>query len=161
MRELNKISKKDFLKLNEKDIMFITNPGRMGDEDGSTFVLKNGNEFIIYRISGWMYPNKEEKDEYKISMEDAFRQFPMWYETWEHSDDENYKGKYKHLYMGFGNGLSVDNTIYSEFEPYLNNLVKEYLEMVGAKEERTYAAIYNVWPQALIEMANDKKMIIK
>ena len=36
----NKISKKDFLYINEEDVMFITNPGRMGDEDGSTFIIK-------------------------------------------------------------------------------------------------------------------------
>ena len=78
--EVNKISKSEFIKLNEKNLMFITNPGRMGDEDGSTFIIKHGNE-------------------------------------------EEYKGKYKYLYMGFGNGLSIDNSIYSEFEPYLNNKV--------------------------------------
>ena len=27
----NKISKEDFFKINEDDVMFITNPGRMGD----------------------------------------------------------------------------------------------------------------------------------
>ncbi len=50
--ETNKISKKEFLKLNENDLMFITNPGRMGDEDGTTFIIKHGNEFNIYRIDG-------------------------------------------------------------------------------------------------------------
>ena len=31
-----RISRDDFFKIDEKDVMFITNPGRMGDEDGST-----------------------------------------------------------------------------------------------------------------------------
>lgn len=48
----NKISKEEFLKLNEDDIMFITNPGRMGDEDGSTFIVKQENKFIMYRVDG-------------------------------------------------------------------------------------------------------------
>jgi len=48
----NEISKTDFLKLNEDNLMFITNPGRMGDEDGTTFIIKNGNVVTIYRISG-------------------------------------------------------------------------------------------------------------
>ena len=52
-----KISKEDFLKINEDNVMFITNPGRMGDEDGSTFIVKEGNELITYRIDGWLYPN--------------------------------------------------------------------------------------------------------
>ena len=36
--------------------MFITNPGRMGDEDGIAFIIKRGNEFTIYRVDGLMYP---------------------------------------------------------------------------------------------------------
>ena len=31
----NKITKDDFLNINEDDVMFVTNPGRMGDEDAS------------------------------------------------------------------------------------------------------------------------------
>ncbi len=30
----NKISKSEFLKLKEDNLLFITNPGRMGNEDG-------------------------------------------------------------------------------------------------------------------------------
>ena len=41
--EIIKISSDDFFKINEDDLMFITNPGRMGDEDGSTFVVKKDN----------------------------------------------------------------------------------------------------------------------
>ncbi len=36
----NKILKKDFVTLNEDDVMFIINPGSMGDEDGITFIIK-------------------------------------------------------------------------------------------------------------------------
>ena len=159
----NKITKKAFLKLNERDIMFITNPGRMGDEDGTTFIVKNGNEFIIYRINGWMYPNKDEEEKYKISLSDTTKHFPKWLEAWEHGEEKKYKGKYKYLYMGFGNGLCVDNTIYSEFEPYLNKLVNEYLEdsKEEEKESLKYAAIYNVWEEAFIDMMNDKGYSMK
>ena len=66
--ETNKILKSEFVKLNENDLMFITNPGRMGDEDGSTFIIKNNNEFTIYRVDGWMYRKREEKI-WKIYME--------------------------------------------------------------------------------------------
>ena len=52
--KINKISKEEFLNIDEDDIMFITNPGRMGDEDGSSFIVKKNNEFIIYRLSEWM-----------------------------------------------------------------------------------------------------------
>lgn len=32
--------KKEFEKIDENDVIFITHPGRMGDEDGSTFIVK-------------------------------------------------------------------------------------------------------------------------
>ena len=160
---INKISRTEFLKLNEDNVMFITNPGRMGDEDGSTFIIKNNNEFRIYRVDGWMYPNKNEKKEYKISMEETAKQFPKWYKTWENSDKKDYKGKYIYLYMGFGNGLSIDKSIYNIFKNYLNELVKEYLENKKGedKESYKYAAVFDVWEKAFINMINDKNYILK
>ena len=157
----NKITKSEFVKLNEDDLIFITNPGRMGDEDGSTFIIKHENEFTIYRIDGWMYPNYNEKKEFIISMDDATKQFPKWFNTWKHSKEKNYKGKYKYIYMGFGNGLSVDNSIYDEFEPFLDQLVQKEFEKYDDKESMKYATIYNLWQKALINMINDKGYIIK
>ena len=155
----NKISKNDFLTLNEKDLMFITNPGRMGDEDGSTFIIRDGEEFKIYRVNGWMYPSKNEKE--SISLDDTIKQFPEWYEAWEHGNDKNYEGKYKYIYMGFGNGLCVDNSIYNDYEPYLSKLVEEYLSDKEEKESLKYVVIFNVWENAFINMVNDKKLILK
>lgn len=159
--ETNKISKLEFVKLNEKDLMFITNPGRMGDEDVLTFIIKHGNELIIYRVDGWMYRKEGEKEE--ISLDDTINQFPKWLEAWKHGNEKEYNGKYKYLYMGFGNGLSVDNSIYNEFEPFLNNLVDKYLEdkKDEEKEGLKYAAIYNVWEKAFINMVNDKRYVLK
>lgn len=152
----NKISKQEFLKINEKDIMFITNPGRMGDEDGSTFIVKQDNKYKIYRIDGWMYRSIDyNKDEY-ISLEDTKKQFPKWYEAWKNNNNKNYHGKYKYLYMGFGNGLSIDNSIYNEYKPYLDEKVKKYLETKDNKEDLKYAAIYNVWEEAFFNMINNK-----
>ena len=156
--EINKISKEKFLKINEKDVMLITNPGRMGDEDGTTFIIKQSNKYKAYRIDGWMYPINFNKDEY-ISLEDTKKQFPKWHETWKNSNDKNYHGKYKHLYMGFGNGLSIDNSIYNEYVPYLDKKVKEYLETKTNEEKESlkYAAIYNVWEEAFLNMIDNKK----
>ena len=143
------ISKESFLKLNEDDIMFITNPGRMGDEGGSTFVVRKDGNFVKYRVDGWLYRNKEIRDEDYISLNDALKQFPKWHDAWEKGDNS----KYKYLYMGFGNGLSIDNSIYNKYEPYLNKCVEEYLK---DKQEESdgirYAAIYNVWEKAFDEM---------
>ena len=159
--KINKNSKEEFLNIDEDDIMFITNPGRMGDEDGSSFIVKKNNEFIIYRLSEWMYRSKDFNEIKHISLNDALNQFPKWHEAWKNGDDENYHGKYKYLYMGFGNGLSINNSIYNEFKPYLDKKIEEYLKDEEDKEGLKYAAIYNVWEDAFISMANDKKYIIK
>ena len=157
---LNKILKSDFLKLDEGNIMFITNPGRMGDEDGITFVVENKNEFIAYRVSGWMYGSKEKNS---ITLAEAQKQFPKWYEAWENGNNEDYEGKYKHLYMGFGNGLNIDISIYDKFKPYLDEMVKKNLEKypIEERKDRQYVAIFNVWEDALINMANDNNIILK
>ena len=155
--EINKISKSDFLKINEDNVMLITNPGRMGDEDGSTFIVKQGNNFKAYRLNEWMYRSNNFNESNHISLNDAKKQFPKWYETWKNSNNKDYKGKYKYLYMGFGNGLSIDNSIYKEFKPYLDTKVKEYLEGKEDKESLKYAAIYNTWEEAFLNMINNRK----
>ena len=65
--------------------------------------------------------------------------------------------------MGFGNGLSVDNSIYNDFEPYLNNLVEKYLNDSNDEDRESlkYAAIFNVWEKAFINMVNDKGYVLK
>lgn len=156
--EGNLISKSEFIKLNEDDLMFITYPGRMGDVDGSTFIIKYDNEFVVYRVDGFMYSKKG----VDISLDDMLKQFPKWFDVMKYSDDKEYNSKYKYLYMGFGNGLYVDNSIYSEYESYLNNFVEKYLEEYDDKESLKYAAVFNVWMDAFIDMVNDKeyKLII-
>ncbi len=156
--KIHNISKSELAKLNEDDLMFITNPGRMGDEDGSTFIVKHGKELIIYRVDGLLYSK-----EVNILLSDIEKQFPKWFDAWKNSTKKEYKGKYKYLYMGFGNGLCVDNSIFNEYEPYLESLVKEYLlnNCAEAKESLKYAAIFNVWKEAFIKMANDKGYVLK
>jgi hypothetical protein len=158
--ETNKITKEEFLNLKEDDLMFITNPGRMGDEDGSTFIIKKGNEFIIYRVDGWMYPS-EHRDENYISLNDMSKQFPIWFDTWKHFNDKDYKSKYKYVYMGFGNGLSIDDSLYDEYISYLNKLVEEDLKDKEDKESLRYSAIYSLWGKAFINMINNKEYILK
>ena len=100
---LNSIEKYEFCKVFEKinsikeeNVMFITNPGRMYDEDGTTFIIKNDNEFIIYRISGWMYGDRD--DNY-ISLEDTFKIFPEWEKRWHNSQDEQLKNKDEEIFI--------------------------------------------------------------
>ena len=153
--EKNKITKKDFLKLKEEDVIFITNPGRMGDEDGITFIIKDNTEYKIYRIDGLMYGTRDK--EYSISLSDISKKFPKWRETWNNSNNEKYKGKYTYLYMGFGNGLSVDNSIYNTYKPYLDKEVNNYLKGKEDKESLQYAAVMNTWEEAFIDMIDNKK----
>lgn len=150
-----KISKEDFFKINEDNVMFITNPGRMGDEDGSTFIVKEGNELITYRIDGWLYPNNN-KDQ--ISLENMAKQFPKWYKTWKNNEKMKNKGKYTYLYMGFGNGLCIDNSIYKKYEPILNKIVEEDLKdkTEEEKESLKYATIFNTWQKAIVEMIKER-----
>jgi hypothetical protein len=157
--ELNRISREEFLKLKEEDLYFITNPGRMGDEDGSTFIVKENNDYKVYRVDGWMYPSKEKKPSECISLDDMTKQFPKWFDTWKNADNKNYHGKYTFIYMGFGNGLCVDNSIYEAFKANLDEKVEEYLEGEEQKESLKYAAIYNVWQNAFLNMINNKKTL--
>ena len=112
--EYNHITKDDFKKIDEKNVMFITNPGRMGDEDGSYFIVKKGNTFNAYRVSGWMYSNGNTE----ITLDEFSKKFPLWMDMWEKSSENDNNEKYTYIYMGFGNGLSIDNSIYEEFKPY-------------------------------------------
>ena len=145
---LQYISKEDFLKLKEEDVMFISNPGRQGDEDGSTFLIKQGEKCIPYRVDGWMYGPKDGED--YISMEDAFKVFPEWRKAW-YSDDNGDTEKYEYIYMGVGNGLSVDKSIYDKFEPYFKKACKEYADAQGIPED--YPSVtFNSWKKAIIDM---------
>ena len=107
-----------------------------------------------------MYRNRDLKEDEYIPLDDAKKQFPKWHEAWKNGYKEDYKGKYKYLYMGFGNGLSIDNSIYKEFEPFLNKQIEEYLEdkTEAEKEELKYAATFNVWKKAVKEMIKEKKL---
>ncbi len=157
--ELRKISKRDFYNLSEDKLMFITNPGRMGDEDGSTFVIKEGNNYISYRVDGLLYSKLSENnsDNY-ISLEDMYTVFSKWKDSWHnYSKTKKQNGKYIYIYMGFGNGLCVDNSIYNEYKPYLDREVEEYLEKEKDKEALKYAAIYNTWEDAFISMMENRK----
>ncbi len=149
---INRIQKEDFLKINEDDVMFITNPGRMGDEDGLTFIVKHDKDYTIYRLDGFMY----RRNDCNISLDDVKKQFPKWHETWKSADKKNLKGKYHYLYMGFGNGLSVDNYVFDKFKPYLDKMVQEYLEGERDKDSLEYAAVFNVWKEAFLEMVNNE-----
>lgn len=149
----NKISKKDLMNLKEEDVMFITNPGRMGDEDGSTFVIKKDDSFIVYRVDGWMYPNKDDKN--RITIYDMFKAFPKWKDTWDNYCQERYEGKYVYIYMGFGNGLCIDKSIFGEYLPYLQKEVKKNGWDTPINIIDTNPGVAGSWEKALENMINN------
>ena len=153
--EPKKISKEDFFKLKEDDLMFITNPGRMGDEDGTTFIIKKDSNYICYRISGWMYGSKDKKD--YISYSEVLEQFPKWKECLKHfyigDLEKDISDKYRYVYMGYGNGLCVDKNIFNAFYPYLVDERKKELLTIPEKDRKDiseYVLNYNSWKPAFI-----------
>jgi hypothetical protein len=157
--DLQSITRKQFFKLKEKNLLFITNPGRMGDEDGTTFIIKKGLKCIPYRIDGWMYGPKDGKE--YISIDEVFRVFPKWKEAWFNVNAEDRSAdKYNYIDMGFGNGLCVDKRIYDKFESYLKKACEEFAEAEGIDPEHPGVA-YNAWYDAVISMGIINKKYLK
>ena len=152
--DINRINREDFMKLNEDNLMFITSPGRMGDEDGSTFVIKEDNNYKMYRIDGWIYPTNKKKD--NITYEEMRKQFPKWDETLNNMPNDNYNGKYVFIYMGFGNSLCVDKRIYDKYLPYLLEEIKKQNPDIDIKEQIPYHLYYSAWLIALKKMINEE-----
>lgn len=150
MFSLINITKEELNKLNEDNLMFITNPGRMGDEDGSTFIMREGNCLKAYRVSNWMYSTEK----CEVTLEDMQKVFPHWIEAWNNFANENYDGKFKHIYMGFGNGLSVNKDIYNIFEKYLEEEISKKIKEEG-KSTNDYILRYNLWQLAAVKTANE------
>ncbi len=148
--KLNHIKRDDFFNIKEEDVMFITHPGRMGDEDGSTFIIKKENKFIAYRISGWEY----NPDKCEVEYEEMLKAFPEWNEALDHKENENYIGKYKYYYMGFGNILCVDRRISNIFDKHLEETMIK-LAPVYETTLDDYALKYNSWDNAAYETAKE------
>ena len=149
----NKITIDEFLKLDENNLMLVTNPGRMGDEDGSYFIMKDNDKFVAYRISGWMYGQKEPDS---VSYDMMCSHFPKWKEAWENAAKEDYNGKYKFVYMGFGNGLCIDKRIYEDFNNLLELVVSQNPRYKS--EGKIPALYYNSWEKALLLYVNEKNI---
>ncbi|MBR1413663.1 MAG: hypothetical protein IJ574_03230 [Bacilli bacterium] len=151
------ISRKEFYNLNEDNLIFITNPGRMGDEDGSTFIIKKGHSYIPYRVSGWVYYDKNKRNSSNyVSLDDMFNIFPKWKESlYNYYESEKCNGKYKYIYMGFGNGLCVDKTIFDKYYRYLIEEVKKVTKEIDKDNNYDFCLNYSCWEQALINMLLD------
>ena len=151
----NKLSNKDLMNLKEEDLMFITNPGRMYDIDGSTFVIKKDNNYILYRV-----------DDLYIFMKDMFKIFPKWEDAWNNYYKKGYNDKYVYIYMGFGTGLCIDKRIFDKYLPYLKKEVikngwefPDDLSSIIFKDGEACPGVAGSWIQALENMINDDNKI--
>lgn len=112
--ELHEISLDELRKLKEEDVLFITSPGRMGDEAGSTFLVKSGDGFVAYRVD-WAVENP------KISREELDSVFPLWH---HHGGSETYS-VYVMFFSGMGHKLFVKRDIYNDFMPFLRDAMHD------------------------------------
>ena len=153
----NSITKEEFVKLNEDNLLFITNPGRQGDVDGSTFVMidfSNSTPCLkCYRVSGWYMGNLTEND---ISLDDMLKQFSNWRYVWNNWNNELKNQKFKYIYMGFGNGLSVKEEIYETFYKYLIEEIKSSEKIDYNDKEIELYLFENYWEQAVIKLFEDR-----
>ena len=73
---VNKISRDEFFRLKERDLLFITNPGRMADVSGSTLIVHIPEGYKVYRIDGWYFENRNRHEQ--ISYSEMMEAFPIW-----------------------------------------------------------------------------------
>ena len=83
--EYTKVTDEDIKKFNEDNLMFITNPGRMGDLYGSTFVMKENNELKEYYLDNIFK---------STCIVDVFKE---WKNTISNKDNKS--DKYNYVYM--------------------------------------------------------------
>ena len=132
-----KLSRNVFDNLSEADIMFITNPGRLGDVAGVTLIAYQENLYKIYRVDSSS----------EVSIMDLLNKYSLWKDMWDNSRDQTFNSKYQYINLGYGNGLMIDHLIYDTFYPY-------YLEVINKDKEENKNRLY-AWKDAFIKMINN------
>ena len=126
-----KLTIDDLEKLKEDELLFITYPGRMGDINGCSFVIKSNNKIIFYRIDN-LYKFKG----------NIYEKFPKWNEALKNYSEKKKSNKYEIIYMGMGNLLAVDKSVFRKFEA----LIKERTNEIKGNYEDCYFNLWNVTP---------------
>ena len=137
-----KLTIDDLEKLKEDELLFITYPGRMGDINGCSFVIKSNNKIIFYRIDN-LYKFKG----------NIYEKFPKWNEALKNYSEKKKSNKYEIIYMGMGNLLAVDKSVFRKFEA----LIKERTnEIKGNYEDKLKFgfACYSFWKETVYQMYN-------
>ena len=134
------ISEEDFKKLKEENLLFITYPGRMGDIEGCSFVMKDKDMIKFYRIEN-LYT-------YKANI---YEIFPKWKDSLEKYKKKDSSSKYEIIYMGMGNLLGVDKTIVELFKSKIKE-IDEKIESTLDKELKFGMTCYTYWRKTVTEM---------
>ena len=133
--EEKKISEEELNNLYEDELLFITYPGRMGDVYGCSFVIKNNDKLTFYRI--------ENLYEFKGNI---YTQFPKWNEALKNYSEKKETEKYEIIYMGFGNLLGVDKSVFNDFKPLAEEKMKNISENYS-NDLKFGAACYTYWKE--------------
>ena len=142
MEDEIKITPEELEKLNEDDLIAITYPGRMGDVDGLSFAIKKDNKVTIYRI-----------DDLVRFKGNVFEQFPIWNKALKNYSEHKSSDKYEIIYMGMGNILTVDKSIYKELNTIMEEKAKK--EKTTMSPELHLGSIYfNCWRSVIKEIFN-------
>ena len=138
--EEKKLSEEELNNLCEDDLLFITYPGRMGDVYGCSFVIKKKEQITFYRI--------ENLQDFKGNI---FTQFPKWNEALKNYSEKKKSKKYEMIYMGFGNLLGVDKSIWDTFKPLAEEKMKNIRENYS-DDLKFGAACYTYWREIVNNM---------
>ena len=140
-----KLTEEELNNLQEKDLLFITYPGRMGDIYGCSFVIKKNNKIIFYRIEN-LYDFKG----------NIYKQFPKWNEALKNYSEKKESEKYEIIYMGFGNLLGVDKSVINTFKPQVEEQMKNIRENYN-DNLKFGAACYTYWREIVNNMFSKKR----
>ena len=137
-----KLTIDDYEKLKEDELLLITYPGRMGDIKGCSFVIKKNNNIIFYRI--------DDLYEFKGNI---YEKFPKWNEALKNYSENKESKKYEIIYMGMGNLLAVDKSVFREFETLIKERTSEIKENYEDKLKFGIAC-YSFWKETVYQMYN-------
>ena len=112
----------------------------MGDVYGCSFVIKNNDKLTFYRI--------ENLYEFKGNI---YTQFPKWNEALKNYSEKKETEKYEIIYMGFGNLLGVDKSVFNDFKPLAEEKMKNISENYS-NDLKFGAACYTYWKEIVNNM---------
>ncbi len=138
------ITKEELDNLLEDNVLLITYPGRMGDVDGCSFAYRDNNDIKIYRIND-LYSFKG----------NIYEKFPKWNEALQNYKNHKESDKYHIVYMGMGNLLGVDKSIYDKFNAVM--IEKEKEEETNLDYELHLSMTYYAcWRSVIKDMYEEK-----